>query len=86
MANVFSGTVVGVAMSNATPGAHSVEEAKEALNEKVGESVHEEHRVHEPAKQKRKPRVGNMGVRQSWSQCIGERSALMLSLYTLHMT
>lgn len=73
--------VVGIAMANATPGAHSVEEATEALNEKVGESVHEEHRIHEPASRKRKPRVGSMGMRQSWSQCIGEHSALMLSLH-----
>lgn len=69
-------------MADETPGGHSVEETKEALHEQVGESVHKEHLVHEPASRKHKPRIGNMGVRQSWSQCIGERSALILSLHT----
>lgn len=63
-----------------TPGADGLEKAKEAVTELVQESVVEEsgsgvgeHQVLYDTKARRgKPRVGTFGVRQSWTECVGE--------------
>lgn len=56
----------------ADAGENKMEEAKQALSEMVTEGVNK-HRVHEYDTRARKPRIGNMGARQTWKECVGER-------------
>lgn len=48
----------------------TLDEAKEAMADIVKEGTHRP--VHEHDARARKPRLGNMGVRQSWKECVGE--------------
>lgn len=52
-------------------------EAKEAITDMMAEGVHEVSK-HKP--RARKPRIGNMAVRQTWDECVGENHARVLSL------
>jgi len=65
-----------------TPGTDGLEKAKEAVTEMVQESVVEESEsgvgerpVHYDTKARRgKPRMATMGVRQTWTECVGEEN------------
>eukprot|EP00904_Undaria_pinnatifida_P003371 jgi/Undpi1/13034/HiC_scaffold_8.g02697.m1 len=46
-----------------------LEEAKDAMAGIAQEGAHRQ--VHEHDTRARKPRLGNMGVRQSWNECVG---------------
>lgn len=50
-----------------------LEEAKDAMAGIAQEGAHRQ--VHEHDTRARKPRLGNMGVRQSWNECVGESHA-----------
>lgn len=66
-------------MADATkPGDNKVEDATEAFTGVVNEGMNDGHHVHEPRAKARKPRLGNMGLRQSWEECVGEVTAPML--------
>lgn len=57
-----------------------LDEAKEAMADIVKEAAPRQ--VHEHDTRARKPRLGNMGVRQSWKECVGESWALPYRGYT----
>lgn len=48
----------------------TLDEAKEAMTDIVTEGTHRQ--VHEHDARARKPRLGNMGIRQTWKECVGE--------------
>ena len=60
-----------------------LDEAKEAMADIVKEGTHRQ--VHEHDTRARKPRPGNMGVRQSWKECVGESWAVDVQKRHLHL-
>ena len=60
-----------------------LDEAKEAMADIVKEGTHRQ--VHEHDTRARKPRLGNMGVRQSWKECVGESWAVDVQKRHLHL-
>lgn len=62
---------------SAKTGDMSLDEAKEVITEMVSDGVHDVQQVQEPERRAHKPRIGTMGVRQMWNECVGEVSAVL---------